>query len=59
MMGKMLPENVEERLNNKRFYNWVCIWMVILFEECLYTLFTFIDSSQMIVESEKYKTTSN
>jgi hypothetical protein len=24
---------VTKGLNNKRFYNWVCIWLVILFED--------------------------
>jgi hypothetical protein len=35
MMGKMLPRAcwaAFTRLNNKRFYNWVCIWLVVLFE---------------------------
>jgi hypothetical protein len=27
------PKNVEQRLNNKRFYNWVWIWLVVLFED--------------------------
>jgi hypothetical protein len=29
--AKSCPKHVEQRLNNKRFYNWVCIWLVILF----------------------------
>jgi hypothetical protein len=35
MMGKMLPETcwaAFTRLNNKRFYSWVCIWLIVLFE---------------------------
>jgi hypothetical protein len=35
MMGKMLPETcwaAFTRLNNKRFYSWVCVWLVVLFE---------------------------
>jgi hypothetical protein len=34
-MGKMLPETcwaAFTQLNNKRFYNWVCVQLVILFE---------------------------
>jgi hypothetical protein len=27
------PKHVEQCLNNKRFYNWVCIWLVVLFED--------------------------
>jgi hypothetical protein len=35
MMGKMLPETcwaLFTRVNNKRFYNWACICLVVLFE---------------------------
>jgi hypothetical protein len=31
--AKCCPKHVEQRLNNKRFYNWVFIWLVILFED--------------------------
>jgi hypothetical protein len=34
-MGKMLTKTcwaAFTRLNNKGFYNWVCIWLVVLFE---------------------------
>jgi hypothetical protein len=30
--AKCCPKHVEQRLNNERFYNWVCIWLVVLFE---------------------------
>jgi hypothetical protein len=33
MMGKIFPKHVEQLLNNKRFYNWVYIWLVVLFED--------------------------
>jgi hypothetical protein len=28
---KCCPKHVEQRLNNRRFYNLVCIWLVVLF----------------------------
>jgi hypothetical protein len=31
--AKFCPKHVEQRLNNKRFYDWVCFWLVILFED--------------------------
>jgi hypothetical protein len=30
--AKCYPKHVEQRLNNKKFYNWVCIWLVVLFK---------------------------
>jgi hypothetical protein len=32
-LAKCCPKHVEQRLDNKRFYNWVSIWLVILFED--------------------------
>jgi hypothetical protein len=33
---KCCPKHVEHRLNNKWFYNWVRIWLVVLFEYYFY-----------------------
>jgi hypothetical protein len=31
--AKCCPKHVEQRLINKIFYNWVCIWLVVLFKK--------------------------
>jgi hypothetical protein len=46
--AKCCPKHVEQRLNKKRFYYWLCIWLVILFG--IYILFRILfNYSEIIV----------